>query len=77
MDSGSPAQLSAINGACPRGLARWQARASNSLPVPVSPSINNGASSGAMRRASRTTAAMTFELWKMLSNPRNSCLRTL
>ena len=25
----------------------------------------------------RTTAAMTFELWKILSKPRSSCLRTL
>ena len=29
-----------------------------------------------MRRASRTTAAITFELWKMLPKPRSSCLRT-
>ncbi|MNT69396.1 hypothetical protein D3C72_2077120 [compost metagenome] len=77
MDSGRPAQFSAMNGDWPRGLARWQARASSSLPVPVSPSISSGASSGAMRRASRTTAASTLELWKMLSKPRSSWRRTL
>ena len=75
IDSGRPAQFSAIKGAWPRGLARWQARASSSLPVPVSPWISRGASRGAMRRASRITAASRGLAWKSASKPRSSCAR--
>ena len=50
----SSALLSATKGWLLRKLAWCTALAKASLPVPVSPSINSGASSGAMRRASRT-----------------------
>jgi hypothetical protein len=40
---GSAAQLISMNGALARGPAWWQARATSSLPVPVSPRIRIGA----------------------------------
>ena len=45
--SGMAAQLTAINGPTERGLELWSARATNSLPVPLSPVINTAAEVGA------------------------------
>ena len=54
-DSSSPSgiapQLIGTNGLSRRGLARWMARASNSLPVPLSPVISTLVSVRATRRA--------------------------
>ena len=41
-----------------RGLAAWMARASTSLPVPLSPRISTLASVAATMRASATRSAM-------------------
>ena len=39
--SGRPAQLTATNGRCPRGLCAWTALATSSLPTPLSPVIEH------------------------------------
>ena len=40
MLSGSAAQLTATNGLPARGLLSWMARATSSLPVPLSPTMS-------------------------------------
>ncbi|MNL70283.1 hypothetical protein D3C87_1952630 [compost metagenome] len=47
------------NALCARGEAAWMAWASNSLPVPVSPSSKIGESLLAPRRARRLTSRLT------------------
>ena len=47
IDSGIAAQLTATNGPFARALFSWSARASSSLPVPLSPSSSTVASLGA------------------------------
>ena len=42
-----------VKGNCARGLERWIARASSSLPVPLSPVISTGTSLAAWSSASR------------------------
>ena len=49
------AQFKVMNGRFLRGLIRWMARATNSLPVPVSPRINTFASVGATTSTCRRT----------------------
>ena len=51
-DATSAPQSTTTNGACLRRLCAWTARASTSLPVPVSPPISTVASVGAMRSSS-------------------------
>ena len=48
-DSGIAAQLTAIKGASLRRLLPWMARATTSLPVPLSPMISTVVSVGATR----------------------------
>ena len=50
--SGSAAQSTTTNGRAVRALAPWIARATSSLPVPVSPSISTVVSSAAIRAMS-------------------------
>ena len=47
------AQLIATNGFSARGLLRWMARATSSLPVPLSPVISTVESVGATRAMRR------------------------
>ena len=47
--SGIAAQLTATNGPLARGASSWRARATSSLPVPVSPWISTEAGVGAAR----------------------------
>ncbi|MDT4855595.1 hypothetical protein FQZ97_899560 [compost metagenome] len=54
-------QLTAMNGRLARGLARWIARASTSLPVPLSPRSSTLASDWATMRASASRSAMRLE----------------
>ena len=56
------AQFNDNNGPSARPEASWQERAMSSLPVPVSPKINNGPSRSAMRLASFMTLRMASEL---------------
>ena len=50
-------RLTATKGPERRGLASWRARATSSLPVPVSPRSSTGTSRSATRRMSQRTAA--------------------
>ncbi len=68
--SGSEPQLTATNGLSARSLAECRARAKNSLPVPDSPTNNNGTS----RDSSRLAAWM---LRPMAGSPRSSSSSTL
>ena len=52
-DSGTAAQFTAMNGFSPLGLARCSARATSSLPVPVSPVTSTGRSAFMTRAISR------------------------
>ena len=56
--SGIAPQLTPTNGLSRRGLARWMARASSSLPVPESPKISTLASESATSRACRSRSSM-------------------
>ncbi|MCY1177544.1 hypothetical protein D9M73_178560 [compost metagenome] len=79
-DSGIAALLILTNALCARGEALWIAWASNSLPVPVSPSSNTGDSVLALRRARRLTSrlaalvpmkwAKLYLVWRARSNER-------
>ena len=51
--SGIAAQFTATNGPLARGESSWMARATSSLPVPVSPRISTGAGLGAAISISR------------------------
>ena len=63
--SASAAQFSATNGPSARRLPSWSARATSSLPAPVSPSTSTGSSLG----ATRTTRAIS---WRIGSLPATS-----
>ena len=52
----SAAQLTATNGSSARGSSRWIARATTSLPVPLSPRSSTVAPLGAARRATSSTS---------------------
>ena len=62
-------QLIARNGLLFRLLFWWMARASNSLPVPVSPPINTVESLCAAREAMSSTDKSASDLPMMLLNP--------
>jgi len=59
--SGIAPQLTATNGWLARGLARWMAWATSSLPLPLSPRISTLASEAATSLASASTSAMRVE----------------
>ncbi|KFF34154.1 hypothetical protein G039_0319170 [Pseudomonas aeruginosa VRFPA01] len=59
-----------MNGDCPRGLARWQARASSSLPVPVSPRIST------LAEVSPTLAISSRSAWIAGERPMIRCARS-
>ena len=77
----SPAQLTATNGPSRRALSRWMARATSSLPVPVSPRISTVASTRATSRDQRDRPAASARCcptrsWKLpcsASRRRRSC----
>src|SRR5258708_2007317 len=50
MSRGTAVQLKGMNGLAARPEARWTARASTSLPVPVSPATRTVMSAGGLRR---------------------------
>ena len=56
--SGMAPQLTATNGRAARGLARWMARASSSLPEPLSPRSSTLASDWATMYASDNRSVM-------------------
>ena len=59
--SGMAPQFTATNGFLARGLALWMARASSSLPAPLSPRSSTLASDWATIRASASTSSMRAE----------------
>ncbi len=67
---GSAAQLTLTSGRSLRGLRAWIARATSSLPVPVSPRISTvasvGATSSTFSRASRERAALPDDLLEVV-----------
>ena len=65
--SGMAPQLMATKGWFARGLARWMARASSSLPVPLSPWIRTLASLAATRCALASRSSMSEERVTMSS----------
>src|SRR5512134_3648431 len=71
-DSSSPSgiapQFTATNGAPERGLARWIARASSSLPVPLAPYRHTLASESATRRACASRSSTPEE--RVMISPR-------
>ena len=73
-DSSSPSgiapQFTATKGASARGLARWIARASSSLPVPLAPKMHTLASEAATRRACDSRSSMAEE--RVMSSARQS-----
>jgi len=69
--AGIAPQLTAMNGRSRRGLARWIARASISLPVPDSPSTSTGTLRTATRRASWMRRLMTRLRWIMSTKLRS------
>ena len=71
---GTAAQLIATNGPRARGLASWIARATSSLPVPVSPVMSTLAALG----ATRTMSSCTFlSGWLSPTNPAVVCIVSL
>ena len=59
--SGMAAQLMATNGPALRGLRLWMARATSSLPVPLSPVTSTAALLGATWRMSEKSSRMAGE----------------
>ena len=66
---GNAAQFNARNGELCRALMAWQARATSSLPVPVSPWINSGASRAATRWARALRVRITGDSPSSASKP--------
>ncbi len=56
--SGMAAQFTGMNGPLARGERAWRARATSSLPVPVSPRMVTAASAGASRSMRSKTCRM-------------------
>ena len=67
--SGIAPQLTAMKGASARGLARWIARASNSLPVPLAPKMHTEASEAATRLACDSRSSIAEE--RVMSSARH------
>jgi len=76
--SGTSAQLTATNGPRARGPASWMARATSSLPVPVSPSISTVAVDAAARRivARKDRMALLSRRWRRFDHGRGPGRRT-
>jgi len=78
--SGSAPTFTAMNGLLRRGLSLWIARATSSLPVPLSPSISTvlvtGASCSTFTSTSRTGALSPTSPVSRLSRSRSSSRRT-
>ena len=62
-------QLTVTNGRPARSDAPWMARASNSLPTPLSPVISTGMLEAAARLPMRTTGAIAGAVAIMSSKP--------
>ena len=60
--SGRPAQLTAMNARSARGLLVWMARATSSLPTPLSPVMRTLASDRAMRSISWRSSSIGWLL---------------
>ena len=75
--SGIAEQLTATKGPARRGLASWMARATSSLPVPLSPSMRTLAAVGATFSMSASTSAIRLLVPTMRDSPLSplSCAR--
>ncbi len=61
-----------MNGPSARRDSRWMARATSSLPVPLSPAMNTVVSAAATLSTARSTAAIFCDV-PMISSKRRFC----